>query len=50
MARLALVVWNEHEAEEHAARLRHHVKELFPEGIELSREEWDVLGHWPVAG
>jgi len=34
---------------EHAARLRAHVKELFPEGIELAREEWTVLEAWPVA-
>lgn len=33
---------------EHAARLRQHLAETFPEGVEISREEWDVLALWPV--
>lgn len=32
---------------EHAARLRRHFTDTFPEGIELSREEWTVLESWP---
>ncbi|WP_018465608.1 DUF4286 family protein [Calidithermus timidus] len=32
---------------EHAPRLRRHVSEMFPEGVELSREEWEVLALWP---
>lgn len=32
---------------EHAPRLRQHFTETFPEGIELSREEWTVLESWP---
>lgn len=28
---------------EHAARLRAHVMETFPEGIAFEREEWEVL-------
>lgn len=27
----------------HAPRLREHMIRTFPEGIELSREEWDVI-------
>lgn len=34
---------------EHAPRLRSHFNETFPSGIELSREEWDVLESWPRA-
>ena len=30
----------------HAPRLRQHFTETFPEGIELSREEWAVLESW----
>ena len=29
--------------EEHAARLRSHVAETFPEGISFEREEWETL-------
>lgn len=29
--------------ENHASLLRTHMRESFPEGIELSREEWDVI-------
>lgn len=32
---------------EHAPRLRRHFNESFPSGIELAREEWDVLESWP---
>ena len=32
---------------EHAPLLRRHFNETFPSGIELSREEWDVLESWP---
>lgn len=32
---------------EHAPRLRQHFTDTFPEGIELSREEWTVLESWP---
>jgi hypothetical protein len=31
----------------HAPRLRRHMSEMFPEGVELTREEWDVLALWP---
>lgn len=31
---------------EHAPRLRAHFIETFPEGVELSREEWVVLESW----
>ncbi|MER3444465.1 MAG: hypothetical protein C4333_10245 [Meiothermus sp.] len=34
----------------HAPRLRQHLLEQFPEGVELSREEWEVLEAWPAAG
>jgi uncharacterized protein len=30
-----------------APRLRGHVLEVFPEGVTLGREEWDVLARWP---
>jgi hypothetical protein len=30
----------------HAARLRGDFAEHFPAGIEVSRENWDVLGSW----
>jgi hypothetical protein len=33
---------------EHAARLRNHHTERFPDGVEVSREEWDVLATWPA--
>lgn len=33
---------------DHAPRLRAHALERFPEGVELSREEWDVIAYWPV--
>lgn len=32
---------------EHAPRLRAHLKEQFPEGVEIAREEWVVLESWP---
>ena len=32
---------------EHAPRLRQHFTDTFPEGIDLSREEWTVLEGWP---
>lgn len=32
---------------EHAPRLRQDVLERFPEGLELSREEWTIIQHWP---
>lgn len=31
---------------EHAPRLRQHFTDTFPDGIELSREEWSVLETW----
>lgn len=31
---------------DHAPRLRQHFTDTFPEGIELSREEWTVLERW----
>ncbi|MEX2570868.1 MAG: DUF4286 family protein [Gemmatimonadota bacterium] len=31
---------------EHAPRLRAHVLEEFPQGIELSRENWLVIERW----
>ena len=31
---------------EHAPRLRSHFNETFPSGIDVSREEWDVLESW----
>lgn len=31
----------------HAPRLRQHFTETFPEGIELSREEWTLVESWP---
>lgn len=33
---------------EHASRLRAHVHEQFPAGVQLSRETWTVLERWPV--
>ncbi|HNQ14873.1 MAG TPA: hypothetical protein PKM58_04870, partial [Pyrinomonadaceae bacterium] len=30
-----------------AARLRADFVEHFPEGVELSRENWDVIESWP---
>jgi hypothetical protein len=32
---------------EQAPRLRQHFTDTFPEGIELSREEWTVVESWP---
>lgn len=32
---------------EHAPRLRQHFLQTFPEGIEVTREEWTVLAIWP---
>jgi hypothetical protein len=34
---------------EHAPRLRAHLQGEFPEGIELTREEWDIVQSWPRA-
>ncbi len=31
---------------EHAPRLRQHATEMFPEGMQIAREEWTVLEHW----
>lgn len=31
---------------EHASRLRKHVLEKFPAGVESTREEWEVLHAW----
>lgn len=31
-----------------ATELRKHFTDHFPEGIELSRENWDVLEEWPT--
>jgi len=31
---------------EHAADLRRHFYETFPEGVTLEREEWEVLAIW----
>ena len=33
----------------HAPRLRQHFMSVFPDGIELAREEWAVLEQWPAA-
>lgn len=33
--------------ENHAPRLREHFAQTFPEGVQVSREEWDVLAGWP---
>src|SRR5688572_21516804 len=33
-----------------APRLRQHFMSTFPDGIELSREEWLVLESWPGSG
>lgn len=35
---------------DHAPALRQHFTERFPEGIELSRENWKVLEVWPPKG
>ena len=34
----------------HAPALRDHFTSTFPEGIEVSREEWEVLESWHVGG
>lgn len=34
---------------EDGPRLRRHALEAFPEGLQLSREEWSVLASWPAA-
>ena len=31
----------------HAPRLRAHVQEKFGDEVQLTREEWTVLEHWP---
>lgn len=33
---------------DHAPRLRNHFLTIFPTGIELAREEWEVLERWPA--
>jgi hypothetical protein len=35
---------------ENAPRLRAHFQGEFPEGVELTREVWDVVESWPRAG
>ena len=30
-----------------ASGLRQHFTETFPDGVELTREEWDILATWP---
>jgi hypothetical protein len=34
---------------EHAPRLRRDAVEQFPEGVELSREEWTVVASWSAS-
>ena len=34
---------------EDAPRLRAHLQGEFPEGIEITREEWEILESWPRA-
>ena len=31
---------------QHAARLRAHIAEVFPAGVEFSREEWDIIARF----
>ncbi len=31
---------------DHAPRLRAHVSESFPDGVDLSREEWEIIGEF----
>jgi hypothetical protein len=31
---------------EHAPRLRQDFAETFPDGIDISREEWEEIGNW----
>ena len=33
---------------QHAPRLRQHFGETFPNGIELSREEWEQIQTWEI--
>ena len=33
---------------DHAPRLRQHFADTLPDGVTLSREEWDVLAAWPA--
>jgi hypothetical protein len=33
--------------ENHASRLREHFAQAFPEGVQVSREEWEVLASCP---
>ncbi|MBA2687877.1 MAG: DUF4286 family protein [Gemmatimonadaceae bacterium] len=35
---------------ERAAELRKHFSEQFPEGVELTRENWAVIQYWPTKG
>ena len=32
---------------DNAAMLRAHFTETFPDGVELTREEWDIIATWP---
>lgn len=33
-----------------AAELRQHFSDHFPEGVELTRENWAVIQYWPTKG
>src|SRR5687767_11241424 len=33
-----------------APRLRQHFMASFPDGVEIAREEWEVLEAWPASG
>ena len=33
--------------EAHAPRLREHFAQTFPEGVQVTREEWEILAAWP---
>jgi hypothetical protein len=35
---------------EHAPRLRAHLQSELPEGVDVAREEWDILESWPRVG
>lgn len=34
----------------HAQRLRDHFQQTFPDGVEVTREEWDVIRRWGADG
>ena len=38
----------DHYLAEHASSLRQHVADTFPDGVELSREEWEQIQTWTV--